>query len=116
MLSLGLMQRLNVMRPIPGLLPGCEVDLPQALLLLQGISGQSAGRPLCKVKKGFPHLPDNISAFPGVLGKCQGCSKGLSPPGEGRTRHCRLRDKTDSGSECGGRGRLRKGAVCSVVR
>ena len=88
MLNLGLMQRLNVMRPIPGLLPGCEVDLPQALLLLQGISGQSAGRPLCKVKKGFPHLPDNISAFPGVLGKCQGCSKGLSPPGEGRTRHC----------------------------
>ena len=26
-------------RPIPAFLPGCEVDLPQPLLLLHGIAG-----------------------------------------------------------------------------
>ena len=89
MLSLGLMQRLNETHVIPALLPGGKVYFPQTLLLLHGISGKWAGRPLCKVKKWFLHLPDNILTSPGVHGKCyrQGCSKGLSPPGKGGTRH-----------------------------
>ena len=43
-------------RPIPALLPGCELVLPQALLLPHGIFGQGAGGSLCKVKKWFLHL------------------------------------------------------------
>ena len=76
--------------PIPALLPGCEIDLPQLLLLLHEIAGQWEGRPLCKVKKGFLHLPDNFLASPGPHGEChqQACSRGLSPPGEAGTRHC----------------------------
>ena len=48
--------RVFLTRPSPALLPGCGLVLPQAFLLPHGISGQWAGRPVCKVKKWFLHL------------------------------------------------------------
>ena len=35
-------------RPIPALLPGREVDLPQALLLLHGVLGSLKGGPCAR--------------------------------------------------------------------